>query len=228
MAKKKETTSPFVPVEEQPYRIPDNWCWVRLFALSNVISKGTTPTGGKNAYVDEGVSFLRVENINDDGTISHDHIAHITEDMHVGYLKRSILQEKDVLVSIAGTLGKTGIVRNIDLPLNTNQAIAFVRLISTKIDEMYIKSAIESPLINEILLRDTKVTSIPNLTLEIIGNCPIPLSPSKEQQRIVSRIESLFAKLDEAKEKAQAIVDGFELWKSAILHKAFTGELTEQ
>ncbi len=50
--------------------------------------------------------------------------------------------------------------------------------------------------------------------------------PLPEQQRIVSRIESLFAKLDEAKEKAQAVVDGFELRKSVILHKAFTGELT--
>ena len=49
-----------------------------------------------------------------------------------------------------------------------------------------------------------------------------------EQHRIVTRIESLFAKLDEAKEKAQAVVDGFELRKSAILHKAFTGELTER
>lgn len=54
------------------------------------------------------------------------------------------------------------------------------------------------------------------------------LAGLSEQQRIVDRIESLFAKLDEAKEKAQAVVDGFELRKSAILHKAFTGELTKQ
>lgn len=47
-----------------------------------------------------------------------------------------------------------------------------------------------------------------------------------EQQRIVNRIESMFAKLDEAKEKAQNVVDGFETRKAAILHKAFTGELT--
>ena len=47
-----------------------------------------------------------------------------------------------------------------------------------------------------------------------------------EQQRIVNRIESMFAKLDEAKEKAQNVVDGFETRKVAILHKAFTGELT--
>jgi type I restriction enzyme S subunit len=56
---------------------------------------------------------------------------------------------------------------------------------------------------------------------------PIPVPPLPEQQRIVDRIESLFAKLDEAKEKAQAVVDGFELRKSAILHQAFTGELTK-
>ena len=53
-----------------------------------------------------------------------------------------------------------------------------------------------------------------------------PTSPFSEQQRIVNRIESLFTKLDEAKEKAQAVVDGFEDRKAAILHKAFTGELT--
>jgi type I restriction enzyme S subunit len=61
----------------------------------------------------------------------------------------------------------------------------------------------------------------------VLQKMPVPLSPLPEQQRIVDRIESLFAKLDEAKEKAQAVVDGFELRKSAILHQAFTGELTK-
>ena len=58
-------------------------------------------------------------------------------------------------------------------------------------------------------------------------NYHFPLPPTlAEQQRIVNRIESMFAKLDEAKEKAQNVVDGFETRKAAILHKAFTGELT--
>ena len=215
-----------VPVEEQPYKVPENWCWVKLSALSDLISKGTTPTGGKNAYVSEGVHFLRVENINDDGTISHDNIACVTEEMHTGFLKRSVLHSRDVLVSIAGTLGKTGIVRDVDLPLNTNQAVAFVRLKSEAVNERYIKWVIDNPITQELLLGKTKVTSIPNLTLEIIGDCPIPLTPIAEQQRIVDRIEYLFAKLDEAKEKAQSVLDSFETRKAAILHKAFTGELT--
>lgn len=233
--KKKETLTPedhlqaaLVPESEQPYKVPRNWCWVKLSSLSQVISKGTTPKGGKSAYSDHGVKFLRVENINDDGTISHENIAYVSEELHHTFLKRSILEENDILVSIAGTLGKTGIVRSVDLPMNTNQAIAFVRITLDKINRRYIKNAIDNPVIQNLLLGKTKVTSIPNLTLEIIGECPIPLPPFAEQQRIVDRIESLFAKLDEAKQKAQDVLDSFEPRRAAILHKAFTGELTAQ
>lgn len=217
-----------VPVEEQPYEVPENWVWVRLGAFAETISKGTTPKGGSASYVDEGVNFLRVENLTSDGYISHSKITHITEEMHENYLKRSILKANDLLISIAGSLGKSAIVRECDLPINTNQAIAFVRLFADKIDVNYIRNTIESPLINSVLTKQTKVTSIPNLTLEIIKDCPIPLPPLLEQQRIVERIEELFAKLDEAKERLQEVVDSFAVRKAAILHKAFTGELTQQ
>lgn len=217
-----------VPAEEQPYEVPENWVWVRLGAFAETISKGTTPKGGSAAYVDEGVNFLRVENLTSDGYISHSKITHITEEMHENYLKRSILKANDLLISIAGSLGKSAIVRECDLPINTNQAIAFVRLFADKIDVNYIRNAIESPLINSVLTKQTKVTSIPNLTLEIIKDCPIPLPPLSEQQRIVERIEELFAKLDEAKERLQEAADSFAVRKAALLHKAFTGELTKQ
>lgn len=69
-------------------------------------------------------------------------------------------------------------------------------------------------------------TAIPYIRLGNLQEFPTPIPPLAEQQRIVDRIESLFAKLDEAKEKAQAVVDSFEIRKAAILHKAFTGELT--
>ena len=217
-----------VPAEEQPYEVTENWVWVRLGAFAEAISKGTTPKGGSAAYVDEGVNFLRVENLTSDGYISHSKITHITEEMHENYLKRSILKANDLLISIAGSLGKSAIVRECDLPINTNQAIAFVRLFADKIDVNYIRNTIESPLINSVLTKQTKVTSIPNLTLEIIKDCPIPLPPLSEQQRIVERIEELFAKLDEAKERLQEVADSFAVRKAAILHKAFTGELTKQ
>lgn len=69
-------------------------------------------------------------------------------------------------------------------------------------------------------------TAIPYIRLGNLQEFPTPIPPLAEQQRIVDRIESLFSKLDEAKEKAQAVVDSFDIRKAAILHKAFTGELT--
>lgn len=71
-------------------------------------------------------------------------------------------------------------------------------------------------------------TAQPGLSVAVINQVPIALPPVPEQQRIVDRIESLFAKLDEAKQKAQDALDSFETRKAAILHKAFDGELTAQ
>ncbi len=78
------------------------------------------------------------------------------------------------------------------------------------------------------LYAKTHGSGMVHITLKPFKNTEIYIPPLSEQHRIVTRIESLFAKLDEAKEKSQAVVDGFELRKSAILHKAFTGELTER
>ena len=71
-------------------------------------------------------------------------------------------------------------------------------------------------------------TTFAQVSFQILQQMPLPFPPLPEQQRIVDRIESLFAKLDEAKQKAQDALDSFETRKAAILHKAFTGELTAQ
>ena len=66
-----------------------------------------------------------------------------------------------------------------------------------------------------------------HITLKPFKETEIPLPPLDEQQRIVDLLDELFAKLDEAKALAQAVVDGSELRRAAILHKAFAGELTK-
>jgi type I restriction enzyme S subunit len=75
-------------------------------------------------------------------------------------------------------------------------------------------------------LRKGKGGAQPNISQEIIKAHPFPLTPLAEQHRIVSRIDSLFEKLDRAKALIQSALDSFENRKAAILHKTFTGELT--
>ncbi len=71
-------------------------------------------------------------------------------------------------------------------------------------------------------------TAIPYIRLGNLHEFPIPIPPVLQQQHIVERIESLFTKLEEAKQKVQDTLDGFETRKAAILYEAFCGALTAQ
>lgn len=227
---KKEKPLPEITEDEIPFNIPAGWKWVRLGEICEVISKGTTPQGGKSAFESSsGIKFLKVENILSDGTISHCGISYIPESHHFGVLKRSILQKDDLLISIAGTLGKLAIVRDCDLPLNTNQAIAFVRFLDRKkICIKYIFYILSSNLLKTLLTSCSKVTAIPNLTLEILWNLHIPLSPLAEQKRIVEKIEAIFKQADIIEENRLALKTAVRHTKRRVLDLAVRGKLTEQ
>ena len=182
--------------EDMPFAIPEKWKWVTLGSISSVISKGTTPKGGQSAYLPSGVGFVRVNNFGDDGRIDANDLKFIDEKIHQKDLKRSILKADDVLVSIAGTLGRTVVVGEENLPLNANQAVSFIRLNKYVANPWYVRLAISSPVIQNNLRSQVKVTAIPNLTLQIIRDCSIPLPPLGEQLRIVARVEELMQQVD--------------------------------
>ena len=158
---------------------------------------------------------------------------YIDEETHNGFLKRSILYENDLLITIAGTLGRTAIVRKHNLPLNANQAVSIIRLVdSNEFDLMYLICALNSPLIQKMLTKQKKITAIPNLTLEIISDCFIPIPPLSEQKRIVAKIEGLLPfieKYEQAETKLTALNKSFpEMLKKSILQEAVQGKLVPQ
>ena len=115
--------------------LPSNWIKIRLSTISEIITKGTTPRGGKVAYSQSGIGFLRAENIAGYDKLDLSNLNYVDEESHNNYLKRSILKENDILITIAGTLGRTAIVPQQALPLNTNQAVAIVRLVNNRLGQ---------------------------------------------------------------------------------------------
>ncbi len=195
---KKPKALPPITEEEIPFDIPEGWEWVRINDISITVTKGTTPKGGKNAYIEKGIGFLRAENLLGYDKIDLTNVKYIDEDTHRKFLSRSILIENDILISIAGTLGRTAVVRRENLPLNTNQAIAIIRLVNAEyVDIKYLIYALNCPSIQKELLGQKKITAIPNLTLEIIGMCCIPFPPLAEQHRIVAKLEELLPFCDQ-------------------------------
>jgi type I restriction-modification system, S subunit (fragment) len=178
--------------------LPSNWIKIRLSTISEIITKGTTPRGGKVAYSQSGIGFLRAENIAGYDKLDLSNLNYVDDESHNNYLKRSILKENDILITIAGTLGRTAIVPQQALPLNTNQAVAIVRLVNNRlINVKYLVYALNSPIIKSDLLAKSVDMAIPNLSLENIADCNISLPPLVEQKRIVDEIEKIFAILDD-------------------------------
>ena len=195
--KKKDLMETPISEDEIPFEIPESWEWVRLGDVSKTITKGTTPRGGNVSYSSSGIGFLRAENVAGYDKLDLSSMKYVTIEEHMGFLSRSIIEANDILITIAGTLGRTALVNKKHLPLNSNQAVSIVRLVNVKLlDLKYLIYAINEPNIQEILTKQKKVTAIPNLTLEIIRDCLIPLPPLAEQHRIVARIEKLMGGIE--------------------------------
>lgn len=230
---KKEKPLPAISEDDIPFEIPESWKWIRLCEISKVITKGTTPRGGNVSYLQNGIGFLRAENVAGLDRLDKTGMKFIDEKTHTGFLVRSILEADDILITIAGTLGRTGLVRSQDLPLNANQAVALIRLVdSSKVNLKYLVYSLNAASTQKALTAQKKVTAIPNLTLEIISYCAIPIPPLAEQERIATRVEEILPMIDRY-EKAWSRLEDFNKrfpvdMQKSILQMAIQGKLVEQ
>lgn len=206
-----------VPAEEQPYEVPENWVWVRLGTIAEIVTGGT-PSKKHPEYYGGNFPFYKPSDL-DQGRLTYDASEYLSEE---GKKVSRIIPKNSTAVCCIGSIGKCGYLM---CEGTTNQQInsAIPKINSLC---MYYYLCTENFVQN--LLSMASATTIAIVNKSKMESCAFPLPPLSEQQRIVERIEELFAKLDEAKERLQEAADSFAVRKAAILHKAFTGELTKQ
>ena len=196
-----------VPDWEWPYKLPGNWCWTYLTKAAECLDNfrkpiNATERAGRNGNVPYYGATGQVGWIDD--FLTDEDLVLLGED---GAPFLDLIKDKAYLIT-----GKAWV----------NNHAHILRSLFGDTGNRYLLHYLNSFNYAGYVNGTTRL----KLTQASMDTIPIPLPPLAEQQRIVDRIESLFAKLDEAKEKAQAVVDSFETRKAAILHKAFTGELT--
>ncbi|MET2092599.1 restriction endonuclease subunit S [Enterococcus faecium] len=187
----------------------DEWEQRKLINYTKLITKGTTP---KDKTGSGKVNFVKVENLSDGKILP---IQKITEEEHEGYLKRSRLEEGDILFSIAGTLGRTAIVNKSILPANTNQALAIIR--SYDFDKYFLVTTLTGHVVAEYIRKNPTVGAQPNLSLEQVGQLIIN-TPIKGEQ---IKIGTFFKQLDDTIALHQRKLDLLKETKKGFLQKMF-------
>lgn len=206
-----------VPEDEQPYGLPNNWVWTKLDTVATWGSGGT-PSRRISEYYNGSIPWVKTGEL-DNGLI-YDTKEKISEEALKNSSAKLFPKNTIVIAMYGATIGKVAIL---GIEATTNQACA-CGVSSLALYYKYLFYYAMSQKDNFIKMG--KGGAQPNISQEIIKAHYIPLPPSAEQKRIVDRIESLFEKLENAKELAQNALDTFETRKASILNKAFTGELT--
>ena len=222
MAKKRELTieekleQALVAKEDEPYQIPQNWCWVKgKYLFKNMETK--KPTGEEFLYID-------IDSIDNKNQC-------VTEPKKLKVINAPSranrkLHDGDTIFSMVRPYLRNIAYINKTLENCIASTGFFVCSPKKNLMPIYLYYLMISEYVVAELTKQMKGDNSPSIRKGDIENFLYPIAPLKEQQRIVAKIENLFSKLNKAKDFLQAIIDKFEQNKMAVLQKAFTGELT--
>lgn len=192
------------------------WTNVKLSDITSKITKGTTPTTIGASFIEKGVNYIKSECITASRLLDRSKYAYISEETHEK-LKRSQILINDILFSMAGMfLGKTGIVFEQDIPANTNQAVAIIRVTKELADYKYIYYYLNQKKIQDYVNGSTSQSAQPNINLKQIGDINVIIPPLSEQKVIAHTLSCIDDKIElnnhinkTLEEMAQAI---FKSW----------------
>lgn len=192
------------------------WKFKNLREITSLITKGTTP----KEFVESGINYIKtdcfINNI-----IEIKRCSFIDESVHLKELKRSIINENDLLFTITGaTIGKCVAVDKSVLPANTNQNLAIIRLNKGE-DKNYIFQNLTSERMNKYILDNSTIGAQPSLNLEQIGSFSFPYPILEEQTKIANFLSAVDEKLNLLKEKKSLLED----YKKGIMQKIFNQDI---
>ena len=229
MAKKKQALSPeerlaaaLVPEEEWPYALPEGWKWVYWGKCGDFIA-GTGFPKLYQGIIGEKYPFYKVgslHSIDADGYLMDNQ--HSIDDKILLKIKAKKIEPNSIVFAKIGEaikLNRRGLTKQVCCVDNNMMAFQADKNLLDYHYVYYWSTGID-------LYKYTNATTVPAIRKTDLEKIVFPLPPLSDQHRLVARIESLFAKLDAAREKVQSVLDSHENRKAALLHDAFAGKLT--
>ena len=200
------------------------WTVSKIDDITEVVTKGTTPTTYGMPFTDAGVNFIKAEALNGDSSLDRAGFAFVSESTHEK-LKRSILAEGDILVTIAGAqLGRCGIVRAEHLPANTNQAVGIIRVIRERVNPRFVYFFFKNPQTFRMCQGIGGQAAQPNINLTVLKGIELPLPDLQNQDAIVG-VLSAYDDLIENNRRRIALLEAAVqlIYREWFVHLRFPG-----
>ena len=232
MAKKQQLSldekleQALVKPDEQPYAVTENWVWTKIGVVCKV---NPTKINTKDYEDSFEVTFIPMAAISEVvGNIQNYEVRAISS-VKSGYTN---FVEDDILfakITPCMENGKsaiaTGLRNNIGYGSTEFHVLRATKCVINKFVFYLLRCEEFRKKAKKRMSGSVGQQRVPR---EYMESYCIAIPPRAEQLRIVATIESLFAKLDRAKELVLASLDSFAERKAAILHQAFSGELTRK
>jgi len=193
----KQKTST-IGAKDIPFTEPAGWQFSRLINLTKKLGSGSTPRGGKSVYTNQGIPFLRSQNIWNDG-LHLDDIAFIPPEIHESMSNTHVYTD-DILLNITGaSLGRSVIFKSKYKSANVSQHVTIIRLIDLKMSP-FIHLVIRSPYVQSLVWKRQVGMAIEGLSKKVLEQFEFPIPPLAEQHRIVAKVDELMALCDDLKQ----------------------------
>ncbi len=210
-------------VASKDIEVPDTWSVVNLGGLASKVTDGEHKTPERES---EGRYLISARNVRD-GAISLAKVDYVGEEEFKKLRKRCDPDKGDILISCSGSVGRIALCdKDNEYVMVRSAALVKTDLMSQ--NNTYLMYALQSPVLQQIIIEKSKSTAQANLFLAPIKELPVPFPPMKEQKEIVRRVESLFTLADTVEKQYQAAKQRVDRLSQSILAKAFRGELVPQ
>lgn len=211
-------------------RIPSEWIWTNIASLETMVGSGSTPKGGKSNYVENGIPFIRSQNVLFNELDLSD-VVYISEEIH-SKMNRTHVKPNDVLLNITGaSIGRASSVPTDFKNGNVNQHVCIIRT-GSWMNSDYLSFWLTSPYIQNFIYGIEVGGTKEGLNFEQVRTFPIPLPKIEEQNIIVKQIQSKLSELDliktqtgNAKKFYQLSMNDLEKISKSVLNSAFSGKL---
>ena len=203
--------------------VPEHWEVTRLGFLCFKIGSGKTPSGGGEAYLSEGITFIRSQNVYDDG-LRLDDVVYVSEETDAEQSWSRVLPG-DILLNITGaSLGRTCLVPSVFDRANVNQHVCILRLTSAA-SRTFIAMVLKSSGMKSQFDSAQNGAAREGLNFAQISKLALALPPQSEQDAIVRHLETELAKFDTLTAEAQRAIDILQERRTALISAAVTGQI---